>query len=88
MLYPASDKFWKSPRITIFIAEFAAPPSKSPLRNIFYFDHFSLYRVHLGDLSTYCIDFLLLIEYDLRSFLGWFILKNSRMPNNFGVLGY
>ncbi len=63
---------------TVFIAKLASPPSKPPPPlYIFYFRYFGcqngrffvvfrLHRVHLGDSSTYFIDFLLLVEDDLR----------------------
>ncbi len=69
--------------------EVSLPPSKASLH--FYFRFlaafavFRLYRVHLGDLSIYFIDFLLLVEHDLWSISGCFFSAKSSLYKKFGV---
>ncbi len=80
---------------TVFIAKFASPPSKLPLyifnfgyfccKNGKFFAVFELYRIHLGDLSTYFIDFLLLVEGDLRPVRGCFFFAIWRLHNKLSV---
>ncbi len=80
----------------VFIAKLASPPRKPPPCIFFYFGYFycengwffamfRLYRVHLGDLSTYFIEFLLLVEDDLRLVRGCFLFAVSRLHNKFSV---
>ncbi len=64
---------------TVFIAELASRPSNPPLVNfcfaaklVDFFAVFRLLRVHLSDLSTYFIDFLLLVKDALKPVLGCF----------------
>ncbi len=76
--------------ITVFIATLAFPPSKPLPLYIFNFGYvcckngrfcavFRLYRIHLGDLSTYFIDFLLLVEDDLKVSSGLFFLRQIKI---------
>ncbi len=49
-----------------------------------FFAAFRLFRVHLSDLSTYFIDFFLLVEDALKPVLGYFFITKSRLHYEFG----
>ncbi len=78
-------------RSTVFIAKLASSPCTFLISGTFaakmvvFLAVFRLYRIHLGYLSTYFKDFLLLVEDDLGSVWGCCFLVKSRLLNTFDV---